>query len=190
MEGLRLFVSHPVASTMRAIVAMVEGLGHEVVGTSTLAEEMVAECIAVDLDMIISGVQYTDQYGIDALIEISQHDPKPAIIVAQTDDLTDVENAMDDHVMAYLVDPVTPDDLRPMIYVVRRRFEEFQQLKEENASLREAMSARKLVERAKGLLMRRLKVEEDDAFGRLQRLAKSRRMKIKDIAEIVIELES
>lgn len=187
---MRIFVGHPQPSTLETLVSTVRGLDHEVIGTTSLAREMIGDCQSLKPDMIISGVQYEDMDGIDALIEISEHEPIPAIVIALQDDLSKVEEAMDDHVMAYLVDPVTRDDLRPTIYVVKRRFQQFQELKSENKDLREALAVRKVVERAKGLLMRARDIDEETAYLQLRKMATDKGLKLKDVAELVIDLHS
>lgn len=189
MDEIGLYVGHPDESTRQTLIAQVEGMNHKVLGSTNSAKQMIADCKELDPSLIISGVQYEDMDGIQALIEIGKRDPKPAIVIAQKDDLNKVEQAMDDHVMAYLVDPVTEDDLRPTIYVVMRRFEQFQDLKEENEDLREALSVRKIVERAKGILMRRRDIDEEQAYLQLRKMATSKGLKLKSVAELIIDME-
>lgn len=190
MEKLRLYVGHPNESTLKTIVSIVEELEHQLLGSANCAAKMIDDCRSLNPDLIISGVNYKDMDGIDALIEISVGDPKPAIVIAMKDDLRKVEQAMDDHVMAYLVDPVTRDDLRPTIHVVKRRFEQFQDLKEENKDLREALASRKIIERAKGLLMRSCEIDEEGAYLKLRKMATDKGLKLKDVAELIIEIHS
>ena len=189
MEQYRIFIGHPAEGTLSVLVATVKGMGHEVIGQTTSALTMIESCKALDPELIISGVQFSDKDGIEALIEISKPDPKPAIVIALSEDLDNVERAMDDHVMAYLIDPVTEDDLRPTIYVVKRRFDQFEELKEEVEDLKGAMAARKIVERAKGILMKKFDLDEEKAYLKLRKMATDKSMKLKDVADLVIAME-
>ena len=113
-------------------------------------------------------------------------EPRPSVITTTRDDVDAVTDALEDHVMAYLIEPVRPEDLRPTIHLVMARFAEFQALHEEVESLQDALRTRKTVERAKGLLMKQDGLEEAEAFRRLQKLASQKRMKLADVAEAIL----
>src|SRR5262249_59798371 len=89
-----------------------------------------------------------------------------------------IRRAESDHIMAYLVKPIKQSDLGPVIALVLRRFEQFQALIQEAADLRQALEDRKVIERAKGILMKRAGLDEQDAFRRLQRLSRGRKPKL------------
>ena len=88
--------------------------------------------------------------------------------------------------MAFLVKPLDVANLAPAIAIVLRRFDEFQALKQENASLVQALEERKVIERAKGLLMKQLDVDEPEAFKRLQKIARDQRKKLAEVAQILV----
>lgn len=183
---MRVFLGHPDSSSRRILATTLEVLDHTIVGQTDTAKELIECCVADPPEMIVSAVQYQDLDGITALVSISEHVLVPSIVVAKDDDLQQVERAMDDHVMAYLVEPVTKDDLRPTMFVVRRRFEQFEALRKENAELRNALVVRKKVERAKGILMRLYDIDEEAAFLRLQKSATSQRAKLETVADDII----
>ena len=114
----------------------------------------------------------------------------PSIVVTKKDSLDKVEKAMDDHVMAYMIEPVNSDELKPAIYVVLRRFEQLKQLEEENESLKDALASRKKVERAKGILMAKKGWSEEEAYLYIRKAATSNRIKMDSVADIVIETET
>ena len=120
---------------------------------------------------------------------IRRSDPIPSIIIAKRADHEAVEKALRDHVMAYLVEPVSRLDLKASIYLVIERFKEFRQLREENAELKAALEARKWVEKAKGILMKEKDLSEAEAFSTLQKLASRKRTKLIDVARIVVEAD-
>ena len=96
---------------------------------------------------------------------------------------------MRDHVMAYLVKPVKQADLEAAIDMAMMRFEHFRTLRKEAADLRQALEDRKLVERAKGILMRRISLREEDAFRRMQKLASVHNHKLTDVSRRVLAAE-
>jgi two-component system, response regulator PdtaR len=97
-----------------------------------------------------------------------------------------LEQASLDHIMAFLVEPIRREELLPTIHLVRRRFEQFQELRSEADSLRTALQERTLIERAKSQLMRQENIEEDAAYQHLRRLATARRVRLVDVARRVL----
>jgi response regulator NasT len=91
--------------------------------------------------------------------------------------------------LAYLVKPVNENELPPAINVAMARFKEIQSLRNEVGELQDSLEARKLVERAKGILMQRLGLSERDAYERLRQRARDKRAKMRDIAQAIIEAE-
>ncbi len=96
------------------------------------------------------------------------------------------ERAASAHVATYLVKPVSESDLLPAIALAFARFNEFQELHKEVDTLRESLETRKLVERAKGILMRRLNLTEEEAFRRLQKRSQNENKKLGEIAQAII----
>ncbi len=91
--------------------------------------------------------------------------------------------------MAYLVKPIKQADLEPAISIAMRRFEQFQALHKEAASLKQALEDRKTIEKAKGLLMKKANLDEQAAFRRLQKLASDKNKKLIEIARILLTAE-
>lgn len=186
MDKFSIVVAHSDESDRKQLVLDLGKLGHKVRAVTSTCRETLDECSDSHPDLIVSGILFEDGDGIETLIELSKNNPIPAIIVTQKTDLSKVERAMDDHVMAYLISPVTDDDLKPSIHVVMRRFAQFQQLREENLDLREALVTRKKVERAKGILMADRGMTEEEAYLHLRDLATSSRAKMSQVAEVLI----
>jgi len=97
-----------------------------------------------------------------------------------------IRRALEEHVLAYLVKPVEAYQLGPAIQVAWARFQELNGLSTENASLRQTLQNRKIIERAKGVLMKRHRWSEAEAFRRIQRGAMNRRMAMIDLAQAVL----
>jgi response regulator NasT len=141
-------------------------------------------------DLIITGVDLPDQDGVTALLEISETHKIPAIVVTQQRTLENVQRALEDHVMAYLLEPIEVEEILPTIFLVLRRFEQFQELEQENESLKQALTDRKIIERAKGALMKQAGIDEETAYRRLRRYATDNRMKLAEAADRVISVMS
>ena len=183
----RIILAHHDESARRVLRSVLEGpLGHEVVKDTGHGHELLSVAEARDFDIFITSLRLEDGDAIRYLIKACQEDPKPSIVVTSRDSLEDVEHALEDHVMSYLVEPVTEDDLRPSIHLVLKRFAEFQDLREEVKDLQDALRGRKVIERAKGLLMKEKGLEEAEAYKRLRELASSKRKKLVDVAEAIL----
>src|SRR5437899_6605963 len=100
------------------------------------------------------------------------------ILVSAYHDAELIARAEADHIMGYLVKPIKQSDLEPVIALALRRFEQFEALRQETADLRQALEDRKVIERAKGILMKRAALDEQAAFRRLQRLASDKDLKL------------
>jgi len=97
-----------------------------------------------------------------------------------------VERARDAGVMAYIVKPFTASDLAPAIEIARSRWVEMQALESEVADIADRLATRKVVDRAKGILMTRLKITESEAFRWIQKTAMDRRLGMRDVADAVV----
>src|SRR5262249_60920406 len=94
-----------------------------------------------------------------------------------------------DHILAYLAKPIKQADLEPAIAIAMRRFDQFQALRREAADLKQALEDRKVIERAKGILMKKANLGENDAFRRLQKLASDKNRKLVEIAQMILTAE-
>jgi response regulator NasT len=161
-------------------------LGHEVVAAVETGRELVEQCRAKKPDLIITDINMPDMDGIDAAAEIYKEQAIPVILVSAYHDANLIERAEADHVMAYLVKPIKQAHLEPAIALATRRFDQFQELRKQAADLRQALEDRKVIERAKGLLMKQARLDEDEAFRRLQKMARDKNLKLVDTAKMVL----
>lgn len=164
-------------------------LGHQVVGTAKNGKELVELCRAAKPDLIITDIRMPDTDGVAASTAINRERQTPVILVSAYEDSELLAKANSDHVMAYLVKPVREPDLRMTISLAMMRFEQFQTLLRETSELKLALEERKTIERAKGVVTRRLRMEEPDAFRRLQKLASTRNQKLIDVARMILSSE-
>jgi response regulator NasT len=123
--------------------------------------------------------------GLQAAEMINQEKPVPFVLVTGHADAI-ILQGQHAYIMACLSKPIRPVDLIISITLARKRFEEYQHMTREANNLRQALEDRKLIERAKGTAMKRLRIDEEEAFVRLQRLASERNTKLAEIARQVI----
>jgi response regulator NasT len=161
-------------------------LGHSVVSAACTGKELLDHCRKHRPDLVITDVKMPDMDGIDAACELYRNSPIPVILVSAYHDSELIARAEADHIMAYLVKPIKQADLEPAIALAMRRFAQFQDLRKEAADLRQALADRKIIERAKGVLMKRASLDEQDAFRRLQKLASEKNRKLVDIASMIV----
>jgi response regulator NasT len=164
-------------------------LGHQVVAVARNGCELVEHCRALHPDLVITDIKMPDMDGIDAAIRIYQDRPIPVILVSAYHDPELIARAESDHILGYLVKPIELADLEPVIALAMRRFEQFEALRREAADMRQALEDRKVIERAKGILMKRGSLDEPEAFRRLQRLASDESRKLIDIAHMILLAE-
>jgi response regulator NasT len=186
LEGLRIIVAHRSEPVRQSLVAGVR-VRHEVLCECGSVAEVLDTATRQRPDLIITGVEFHDGDGIDAVIRVSVERPIPAVVVAERRSMELVEKAMHDHVMAYLIEPIDPADLDAAIVVAQARFEQFRELAEEVDSLRQALEDRKVIERAKGAIMAHRQVAEAEAFGQLRSRAQNARVKIIEVARGILE---
>jgi response regulator NasT len=163
--------------------------GHAVVSVAEDGRQLVEHCRALVPDLIITDIKMPDMDGIEAATEICRARAVPVILVSAYHDAELVERAAADHVMAYLVKPIGKSNLEPAITLAMRRFEQFQAIQKEAADLKQALADRKLIERAKGILMKVTGADEKEAFHRLQGLAAEHNQKLIDAAQTLLALE-
>lgn len=164
-------------------------LGHQVVAVAQNGRELVEQCKAQHPDLVITDIKMPDMDGIGAAVQIYRDRPVPVILVSAYHDPELIARAESDHILGYLVKPIEQANLEPVIALAMRRFEQFQALRREAADLRQALEDRKVIERAKGILMKRGSLDEQEAFRRLQKLANEESRKLIDIAHMILLAE-
>ena len=164
-------------------------LGHQVVAVAQTGRELVALCATTHPDLVITDIKMPDMDGIDAATQLYRNTPVPVILVSAYHDPEFIRRAEADHILAYLVKPIKQADLEPAIGIAMRRFEQFEALRKETSDLKQALEDRKVIEKAKGILMKKAGLDEHDAFRRLQRLASDKNRKLIEIAQIILTAE-
>lgn len=188
-QSLRISIADDEADMRDFLARMLPRCGHDVVSSAETGRQLVEHCRQFTPDLVITDIKMPDLDGIEAATLICKERVVPVILVSAYHDAALVERAEADHVIAYLVKPIVFADLQPTIAVAMRRFAELQSLRKECADLKQALVDRKIIEQAKGILMKVARVDEKEAFQRLQTLASETNKKLVEAAQHVVGLE-
>jgi response regulator NasT len=137
-------------------------------------------------DVVIMDIKMPDMDGIEAAKVMTQEKIAPVLLLTAYSHRDLVERAKEAGVVGYLVKPFREQEIAPAIDIALARFQEFRELEKEMGSMRETLETRKLVDRAKGILMDQQGLTEQEAFRKIQKMSMNTRKPMKDIAEAII----
>ena len=182
--NVRILVAEDEALIRMDLVEMLQGAGYEVIAEATNGQEAVELAHLHKPDLAILDVKMPVMDGISAAEKIIHLAPVLMLTAFSQKEL--IDRARDAGVMAYVVKPFTISDLIPAIEIAISRHLQMRSLADEVADLHERLETRKLIDRAKGILMKALNLSEPEAFSWIQRAAMDRRMSMKAVAAAVI----
>jgi len=183
---LRILVAEDETIIRLDLKETLERAGFEVCGEARDGEEAVALARVEKPDLAVLDVKMPRLDGIEAARRILAERPIPIVMLTAYGHDELVARAVEAGVFAYLVKPFRESDLLPAIQTAKARYAELEALREEAESLAEALATRKVVERAKGVLMEQEGLSEQDAFTRLQRVSQASGRPMKVVAEALI----
>ena len=187
LPALRIVIVEDDPVTRQFLKNVIEKqLGHEVIGEAATGTDMVRTVLQAEPDVVLFDIHLPHQDGLSALAQIYQERVVAAVAITADPDSELVRRAAEEHVLGYLVKPVDEKQLRPALLVAWARFQELHQYVTENMTLKQNLQNRKIIERAKGVLMKRHRWTEAEAFRRLQRAAMNKRMPMVDLAQTVL----
>ena len=187
-KAIRILVAEDEALIRMDLVEMLQEAGYEVIAQAGNGEEAIALALEHQPDLAILDVKMPILDGISAAEKIIATAPVLMLTAFSQREL--IERARDAGVMAYVVKPFTIGDLVPAIEIAISRHAQMQSLALEVADLHERLETRKIIDRAKGILMKALNLSEPEAFSWIQRAAMDRRLSMKEVAQAVISPEA
>lgn len=165
---------------------MLSNLGYLVVGEVGDGRSAVNLARELRPDLIIMDIKMPDMDGIEAAKILTEEKVAPVLLLTAYSQRELVERAKEAGVVGYLVKPFRESDLSPAIEVALSRFVEFRTMEKEVGDLQQALETRKLVDRAKGILMDTQGLTEAEAFRKIQKMSMNTRKPMKDVAEAII----
>ena len=188
-DPLRILIADDEAVIRLGLRSMLEDQGYRVVGEAADGTRALDLVRRLRPDLVFLDIKMPRIDGLQAAQALLTERAVPVIVLTAYADREFVDKAKDAGVLAYLVKPVRESDLRPTIEVALARFQEIRALHDDVGSLEDTLATRKLVERAKGVLMRRGGLDEASAFAQIQRQARNSRKTMKEIAEEILAEE-
>ena len=165
---------------------MLTDLGYDVIAEAGDGQVALDLSRKLQPDLVIMDIKMPGVDGITAAEELTREKIAPVVLLTAYSDQSLVERAREAGVVGYVVKPFRPAELMPVIEIARARFDEFRSLEREIGDLKEALETRKVVERAKGVLMETHGIRESEAFHRIRKTSMDTRKTMKEVAEAVL----
>lgn len=189
MRGLRILLAEDEPAVAASVEEQLRALGHEIVGEAATGEEAVILAAQTEPDVVVMDIVMPDGDGIEAARRIAEQSPTPVVFLSGHFDEELLEGVVASGGLAYLLKPATSGQLQAALTLARERFREMKDLRDQTRRLEQALEARKLVTRAKGLLMRRHGLTEEEAHRRMQKEASRSNMKLVQLARAILAAE-
>jgi two-component system, response regulator PdtaR len=186
MTNTRILVAEDEAISRMDLCEMLENLGYTVVGQAGDGVAAVNLARTLKPDLVVMDIKMPELDGISAAETLAQERNVPVLLLTAYSDREFVDRAVDAGVMGYLVKPFAEAQLKPAIEVALERWRETRQIQQDLAETKETLETRKLVERAKGVLMDSQNLKEAEAFRRIQRLSMNSRKSMREVAEAIL----
>ena len=186
MRPLRILIADNESIIRMDLKEMLEEAGHTVVGEAVNGQKAVELAKKYRPDLVIMDVKMPNMDGITAAKLISAEKLAPVLLLTAFSQKEIVEKAKESGVLAYLVKPVKEANLFPAIEIALSRFGEMQELEKELEDLKHSLETRKILDRAKGILMDAHHLNESEAFRRIQQYSMAKRISIREVAEAII----
>lgn len=186
MKQLRVLVADDESLITLLLACQLQGLGHEVVGAAQNGSEAIQMAEQIEPDLIILDIKMPDVDGLEAAKTINQRRVTPIIFLTGYSNNDMARKAGESGAFAYLSKPVDQRELVPAIEIALSRYQELVKLKAEISYLEETLEARKVIERAKGIVMKRFRVTEAQAMMRMQKASRDQHIKLVEMAKSII----
>jgi AmiR/NasT family two-component response regulator len=186
MSDTRILLAEDEVISRMDLREMLENLGYSVIGEAGDGVAAVNLARTLKPDLVLMDIKMPELDGISAAETLSQERVTPVLLLTAYSDKEFVDRAVDAGVMGYLVKPFAEAQLKPAIEVALERWREIRQIQQDLAQTQETLETRKLVERAKGVLMDSQSLKEAEAFRRIQRLSMNSRKSMREVAEAIL----
>jgi response regulator NasT len=186
MSRVRIIIADDESIIRMDLREMLTSLGYLVVGDVGDGESAVNLARKLRPDLVIMDIKMPGMDGIEAARILTRERIAPVLLLTAFGQRDLIERATAAGVVGYLVKPFRESDLAPAIEVALARFDEFKSLEKEVENLTEALETRKLVDRAKGILMDTQGLREAEAFRKIQKMSMNTRRPMREVAEAII----
>jgi response regulator NasT len=185
-DRLRILLLDEQTERFPVLEAALTAAGYLVVGKVTTADNIQVAVERTRPDVIIADLDSPGRDTLESMQALTRKHPRPIVMFTNDGDRATIQLAVQSGVTAYVVDGMAPERIRPILEVAMMRFQEYQKLRDELELTRLQLNERKHIDKAKGLLMKRKGLDEEQAYALLRRMAMDRHMKIAELARSII----
>src|SRR5579862_2707884 len=189
MKALRVLIADDDGLTLMVVRKILTAMGHTVVGEAGDGQQAVTLARETNPDLIVLDIRMPKMDGLEAARLVQGERPTPTIILSAHTESGLGSEAAGAGANAYLVKPFTAEQLKPAIELALANFEKSKELEAKLQQMNDALEARKIIERAKGILMRQTGMDEEAAYLKLQKTARNENRKLDDVARAIIMAE-
>lgn len=186
MSQIRIVIADDESIIRLDLKTLLEEMGHIVVGEAADGQKALELTRALKPDVVLMDIKMPVMDGLDAAKIISEEKISPVVLLTAYSQKDLIERAKEAGVFGYLVKPFQESDLIPAIEIAISRYHEMQDLESSVGDLEQKLETRKIVDRAKGILMDKYGISEADAFRKIQQQSMNQRRSMKEIAEAII----
>ncbi|MEW6776409.1 MAG: ANTAR domain-containing protein [Bdellovibrionota bacterium] len=161
--------------------------GYQIAGTLASRDDLLSRVRELNPDVVIVDIESPDRDTLECLRQVNEDQPRPIVMFVDRTEEFLTQQAIRAGVSAYVVDGLNPSRVKPILDAAIARFREYQALRGELQKTKETLAERKLIERAKGVLMKRRQMDEEAAYALLRRMAMDRNQRLADVARGIID---
>lgn len=172
----------------RVLEEVLRCAGYTVILKTTGKADLAAQVGRLNPDLILIDMDSPDRDTLEAMQTLNREQPTPVVMFVDQSDSESIQRAVRAGVSGYIVGTVSPDRVKPIMEVAIARFHEFQNLRDELERTKSTLAARKNIEKAKGILMKRRGMSEEEAYQALRKMAMDRNQRLEEVAVNVISL--
>jgi len=170
------------------LMTALRATGYEVVAHMDNAMNLLAQVRRVKPDVIIIDSDSPDRDTLEHVCMVTRDDPRPIVMFTQDADQGLMQEALKAGVHAYVVDGLSAERVRPVVNVALARFDQWQALRQELGQAQASLAERKVIERAKGILMKQRRCDEEEAYRLLRKVAMDKNQRLVQVAENIVEM--
>lgn len=183
---LRIMLVDDAPERAYALEQALKRSGYDVIANITSTMDLHQRVLELKPDVIMINMDSPDRDTLENLSVLSRDAPRPVVMFTNDDDNRKIREAVRAGVSAYVVDGLAPERVKAIIEVAVARFEQFQALRRELTETEGKLTERKLVERAKGILMKSRRLTEEEAYRAMRKMAMNRNLRLVQVAEQII----
>ena len=183
---LRIMLVDAIPERLEILAATLAAAGHRIVARLSAGADLHSEVIKIDPDVVIIEIDAPNRDILEDMHAINRETPRPIIVFTQDEDPDLIRAAVKAGVSAYVVGSLDARRVEPVMNVAIARFEQFQSLQRELTDARTALADRKIIERAKGVLMKQRSMDEAAAYAALRSQAMARNLKLVELARSLV----